>query len=295
MMFCSSSAFGDGIGAAAMALTRAFVTECTMRDSGTPGAEKAAKKIAALLPGAEVKSFDDDTSWGRVRFHNVSFKVPAAGGEGRPAIALVSHFDTKSGIGAAFQGANDGASSSMLLVELARRYREAPLKNHDLYFLFTDGEECKIDYGPKDGLHGSRRFASEFKAANTDLRAVILLDMIGDANLKIQLPRNGTPALRLLALEAASALGLRKFIAPADFTVLDDHQPFLDAGFPAVDLIDFEYGSEDGRPTYWHTMNDTCDKLSAESLSVTAKIVRQMLKRLDEKSVKKGKAKGKRF
>lgn len=290
----SVAAAGD-IGADALALTGKFVSECASRDSGTPGAEKAAGKIASLLPGAEVRSFDEETTWGRVRFHNVFFRVPASGGEGRPSIALMSHFDTKSGIGGTFQGANDGASSSMLLVEMARRYKEKPLKNFDLLFLFTDGEECKIDYGSKDGLHGSRRFAAEFKKARTDLKAVILLDMIGDANLKIQLPRNGTPALRLLALESASALGLRKFIAPADFTVLDDHQPFLEAGFPAVDLIDFEYGSEDGQPTYWHTPGDTCDKLSAQSLSVAARIAGEMLRRLDEQGTERKKAKGSIF
>lgn len=281
------------VGPCALKLTKAFVKECTSRDSGTPGAEKAAKKIASLLPGAVVDSFDDETSWGKVRFHNVLFEIPAQRGADKSGtVVLMSHFDTKSGIGPKFQGANDGASSSMLLVEMAKRLKDKPLKNLNALFVFTDGEECKFDYGPKDGLHGSRHLAAKFKAQQKDIRAVILLDMVGDANLKLQLPRNSTPKLRLLALKSASALEVRKFIAPADFVILDDHQPFLDAGFPAVNLIDFEYGSEEGEETHWHTERDTCDKLSAQSLGITAAIAGEMLRRLDEEAKDGGKGKG---
>jgi len=106
---------------------------------------------------------------------------------------------------------------------------------------------------------------------------VILMDMIGDRNLKIQVPRNSSATLRVLALRAADALNLRQHIGLFDGAILDDHQPFLDRGFVAIDLIDFDYGREPGGNDYWHTREDTVDKLSAESLYVTGSIVLKMI------------------
>jgi Zn-dependent M28 family amino/carboxypeptidase len=104
--------------------------------------------------------------------------------------------------------------------------------------------------------------------------------MVGDRDLKITVPHNGTAALRALALEAADAVGERAKIGLFDGIIYDDHQAFLEAGYPAIDLIDFVYGSRPGENDYWHTTKDTVDKLSADSLLTTGRIVLEMINRL---------------
>jgi glutaminyl-peptide cyclotransferase len=264
------------------------------RDAGTPGGERAARWIAnelrqAGLP-ARLDSFTNQTPSGPLICHNVLAEIPAAtpepslAGRRRPAlpvIVLLSHFDTKSGIAPDFIGANDGGSSTGLLLELARLLQRTPLRHCRVLCGFVDGEECRIQFGPHDGLHGSRRLASQLADSRQAVRAVILLDMIGDRDLTVTLPANGTPQLTLLALEAAKQVGARDQFRLADTNILDDHQPFLDAGFPAVDLIDFVYGSAPGLHDYWHTAQDTVDKLSATSLTTMGQVVAEMLGRLD--------------
>jgi len=223
-------------------------------------------------------------------------RLRESGGSGGPAlpkrdgrfssndcIVLLSHFDTKTGISTNFIGANDGGSSTGLLLEFAHVLHNSPLRHCPVLFGFLDGEECRVQYGPHDGFHGSRRLAAQLAAEHRNVRAVILLDMIGDRDLTVTLPANGSPELTLLALEAAKIVGVREKFSLADGRVLDDHQAFLDAGFPAVDLIDFIYGSAPGLNDYWHTPADTMDKISAESLTSVGQVVAEMLRQIDAK------------
>jgi Zn-dependent M28 family amino/carboxypeptidase len=273
-------------GSNALARVRAL---CALgaRDAGTPGGARAAAWIAAELErlglAPHVDLFTNDTPSGPLVCRNVTAEIPPAAPPAQPpaTIVLLSHFDTKSGISADFVGANDGGSSTALLLELARVIRASPLRRHRVRFGFVDGEECRVEYGPRDGFHGSRRLAAQCVASGTVLRGVILLDMIGDADLTVTLPRNGDPALTLLALQSAAAVGARRRFQLADHSILDDHQPFLDAGIAAVDLIDFRYGSAPGLNDYWHTPRDLPDKLSAESLTVLGRVVTEMLRQLD--------------
>ena len=259
-----------------------FVQTCTPRDAMTPGAERAAqwlkgKLVSSGLKHSTIDTFMDMTPQGDQSFHNVEAIIP---GQTARTILLLSHFDTKNGIGPSFQGANDGASSTGLLLELARIIAASGTPRYTIQVAFLDGEECRINFDAQDGLHGSRHLAKKLKQQKKDIAAVILVDMIGDRDLHIQLPHNGTGALRAGALRAADATGDRDHIAPYDGQILDDHQPFLDEGFPAVDLIDFEYGDAPGKNNYWHTSGDTLDKLSAESLSITGRIVLEMINQL---------------
>jgi hypothetical protein len=259
-----------------------FVQACTPRDAMTPGAERAAqwlkaKLIANGLANATIQTFTDKTPLGEQTFHNVEAVIP---GQSPKTILLLSHFDTKSGIKPTFQGANDSGSSTGLLLELARMIKSTGTPRHTIQFAFLDGEECKIDFTAQDGLHGSRHLARKLQQEKREVVAVILMDMIGDRDLHIQLPHNGTGTLRAGALRAADATGDRAHIALYDGAILDDHQPFLDAGFPAVDLIDFNYGDAPGENNLWHTPSDTLDKLSAESLSITGRIVLEMINQL---------------
>lgn len=269
-------------GIQALSNVTAFVQACTPRDAMTPGAERAAqwlkaKLIANGLPTATIQTFTDKTPLGEKAFHNVESVIP---GQSTKTIILLSHFDTKSGISPAFQGANDSGSSTGLLLELARIIAASGTPRHTLQIAFLDGEECVLAFGAQDGLHGSRHLAKKLLQEKREVVAVILMDMIGDRTLRIQLPHNGTGTLRACALRAADATGDRAHIGLYDGPILDDHQPFLDAGFPAVDLIDFQYGDAPGENTFWHTTDDTLDKLSAESLSITGRIVLEMINQL---------------
>ena len=267
------------------------------RNAGTAGGERAAQWIAGQLRGeglaARLDTFTNDTPSGPLTCHNVIAELPlfqkcesgrqasAAAPPPSDWIVLLSHFDTKSDISTNFIGANDGGSSTGLLLELAQILNAAPPQHGGVLFGFVDGEECRVSFGPHDGLHGSRRLAGQLAAAHRHVRAVILLDMIGDRDLTVTLPANGSQSLTLLALEAARTVGAREKFRLFDGGILDDHQPFLDAGFPAVDLIDFVYGSAPGLNDYWHTPQDTVDKLSDASLTAVGRVVLEMVRRLD--------------
>jgi hypothetical protein len=274
--------FTDQHALQALSNVTAFVQACTPRDAMTPGAERAAqwlkdKLVSSGLKHATIDTFTDKTPLGEATFHNVEAVIP---GQTPRTILLLSHFDTKSGISPSFQGANDSSSSTGLLLELARIIATSGTPRYTLHIAFLDGEECRMNFDEQDGLHGSRHLARKMKQQKKDIAAVILMDMIGDRDLHIQLPHNGTGSLRACALRAADATGDRDHISPHDGLILDDHQPFLDQGFPAVDLIDFEYGDTPGKNNYWHTPGDTLDKLSAESLSITGRIVLEMINQL---------------
>jgi glutaminyl-peptide cyclotransferase len=248
------------------------------RDALTPGAEAAAKWISAELSAIglvpDTDTFDDPAPDGTSRiFRNIMVTVPGTGGG---HVLLLSHYDTKSGISDTFVGANDGGSSTGLLLELAAHFARIPASS-SVTFAFLDGEECRRTYGESDGLHGSRHLARKMREAGQGIDAVILVDMVGDRDLRLTLPRNGTARLKTALLDAAASQGLRTKVGLLPYDILDDHQPFLNAGFPAIDIIDFEYGSAPGLRDYWHTDADTVDKLSAESLQVTGAIVIQLV------------------
>lgn len=254
------------------------------RVSGTDGAQKAAQYILDHLRSsgidAEIDSFEDPTPEGPQTFRNVTGRIK---GGGAGVVVLGSHYETKHGISDDFVGANDSGSSTGLLLELAQwvSARSEP-HSFDLVFAFFDGEECRRRYGPEDGLHGSRRFAQQLvdsgKAGR--VKAVIILDMIGDADLHIDIPRNSTRSLVASALNAARRCKHRASFGLMPGALLDDHVPFLKRGMPAIDIIDFQFGSGPGKNDYWHTAADTVDKLSAESLDIVGTVVLEMLEQL---------------
>jgi glutaminyl-peptide cyclotransferase len=263
------------------------------RVAGTDGARGAALYLKTRLERAgitaEIDEFDDVAPSGANCFRNVIVRVPG----GPDLILLLAHYDTKDGVGERFVGANDSGSGVGVLLALAgilhgrpsargAAERTAGGVRPTVWLAFLDGEECRVSYGPTDGLHGSRRLARQVVAAGRkeSVRAVILLDMIGDRDLTVTIPRNGTPELMKLAFEAAAAEGVRARFSLFPGGILDDHQPFLDAGMPAVDLIDFEYGSAPKLNDYWHTEGDTVDKLSAGSLGRIGRVTVRMLNAL---------------
>lgn len=259
----------------ALAFTREFVA-LGPRPAGSEGARRAADWLAAqcraLGYAPQVDEWNEDTPAGRLTFRNVQADLgndPKA-----PLILLGSHYDTKLlDACPGFVGANDSGSSTGLLLELMRVLRglEPSLRGTRVRFLFFDGEECRFRYGPADGLHGSRRAAA--RLADTGelprCRAMILLDMVGDRDLRLDLPSDTDPDLLRRILRLAEAQDVSRHVSLAAGPILDDHVPFAQRGIPAVDLIDFSYGPGNA---WWHTGEDTLDKLSPRSLEIVGNL-----------------------
>ena len=250
----------------------------------TEGAARSAEwiqKQAVEIPGL-LESGCIVRIVGSAPVKNVEIVIPStvrnSGGPGandydEDFIVFGAHHDTKRLFSVPdFAGANDGASGVGALLAMA-----AAVVNHmqthalpcGFRFVFFDGEEALYQYTDTDGLVGSRDYVNRLGASGMKkhCRAMILLDMIGDKDLRVELAGNSTPGLAELVLKVAEALGHGPQFALGDMDMLDDHYPFLQAGIPAVDFIDFEFGPEN---RYWHTEADTMDKISAESIKTAA-------------------------
>lgn len=250
---CRDASHTDQIGAAALREAAALIAAHPVRDAGVNSLD-AANWICDRLPDvARAELIPFSTSRGPMA--NVLYRPE---GVTTPVAVLVSHFDTKPGI-PDFVGANDGASTTGLLIALAHR-TDLPV-----YYLFLDGEECLTSYTGTDGLHGSWHMARSGRLSK-DL-PILVLDMLGDRDLTPELAANGSPWLNALLLRAAEA-GDYPLTRHGD--IIDDHIPFVAHGYRAANVIDFNFGPGNA---WWHTPEDTLDKLSAESLAATARFV----------------------
>ena len=254
---------------------RILVGACTPRDAGTIRGRIAANRLldAASASGADVRRdvFRAMTPKGEREFTNLYAQFKSEDPDARWVI-LVSHYDTKADT--CCPGANDGASTSGLLVGIANAFSNWETPRGNLLLVWTDGEECMQSYSDCDGLWGSKR-ASEFVAQRSlGVQAVICLDMLGDRDLSISVPANGSTALAKIAVAAAGRAGFPNLVRRVDDSVKDDHVPFLAKGYKAIDLIDFSYGPGN---SFWHTPQDTMDKISEASLLKSGRVVVEML------------------
>jgi glutaminyl-peptide cyclotransferase len=194
-------------------------------------------------------------------------------GEQPPEIILVAHYDSRlfadndsntDNQSQPVPGANDGASGVAVLVELSRILPEDTIP---IGLLFTDAEDNGRIQG-WDWILGARYFVSNLKFHP---KAVIVVDMIGDRDLKIYKELNSDPELTSQIWDVAKRLGFEEyFIDEPKYNIIDDHMPFVEAGIPAVDIIDIEY-------PYWHTTQDTAEKTSPNSLSVVGETLFQWM------------------
>jgi glutaminyl-peptide cyclotransferase len=197
-----------------------------------------------------------------------------------PEIILGAHYDTRMFADndpdpaqhtSFVPGANDGASGVAVLLELARTL---PTDSVPVWLLFIDAEDNGQIAG-WDWILGSREFV---KHNLVDPRVAIIVDMIGDADLNIYKERNSNPELTDEIWQVAKGLGYEsKFIPEYRHSMTDDHLPFVQAGIPAVDIIDFDY-------PYWHTVQDTPDKVSAESLQAVGETLYTWIKQQNAQS-----------
>ena len=177
-------------------------------------------------------------------------------------------------------GANDGGSSTGLLLELARVLADKK-DARDYWFLFLDGEEAFVEWSTFDSTYGSRHLAQRWKNQGMvpKVRALILLDMIGDKDLDIWYETNSTQRLMDLVWATAKRIGQNSILSQTREPVGDDHIPFLDIGIPCVDIIDFNYGPQN---SHWHTAADTLDKISPQSMEKVGRVVIAMLPALQK-------------
>ena len=229
--------FTEADAQAAFSAASNLVERCTPRDAGTVRGRLAAEwildRVSRTGADATLDKFRAPTPDGERTFANVTVEFP--GTKTNAAwIVVMSHFDTMPGIGDGFQGANDGASTSGLLVAMTAALRRAGRQPENIALVWTDGEECRKAYGPDDGFQGSRRLAETFRARQRQVKAAICLDMLGDKNLNITIPANTTPILKDIALAAAKRIGAEKKIVYNDgIVVKDDHSAFLELGHPS--------------------------------------------------------------
>ena len=218
------------------------------------------------------QEFTDQTPRGEAKFVNL---VARFGGASKPAFLLCSHYDTKIFSGFQFVGANDGGSSTGLLLEMARVLALQPNLAKKVELVFFDGEEAFENFSATDGTYGSRHFAQEVvkDGSAKSLRGGMLFDMVGDKELDITLPPNSPSTITAGIFAAADALKVRDHFTYFDQDVTDDHSPLNAAGVPVVDLIDFHYPP-------WHTAEDTMDKLSPQSLQIVGSVAAYYLSQL---------------
>ncbi len=248
------------------------------RVAGTPGGEAARAYIEDELRALDLEpvreSFRAPTPKGPLQMANVYVDLPGEERDGEPApvVVIATHFDTKD-LPFEFVGANDGGSGTAVLLELARALAAADPGPLTWRLLFLDGEEAvRRQWLDPDNRYGSREHVRQLRRSGSidRVRACVLLDMVGDAELKLTRETYSDRELLDLFFEAARRGGHNLRVGARGQAVRDDHQSFLEAGVPAVNLIDFEYGPGN---RYWHTEDDVLEHCSAESLGAIGEIV----------------------
>ena len=240
------------------------------RPVGSPGHAKAEQYIKSHLAGdnVEVDSFTAQTPVGEFPIHNIIAKFP---GKKDGIIVVAGHYETNYPLPKNFVGANDSGSNTGLMLELADQLRGKPNDGYSVWLLWTDGEEAFDKWTATDSLYGTKHLAQKWQQDGTaaKIKAFLLLDMIGDADLDIQRDTNSTPWLSDLVLKAATTLGYQSHFFKTETQVEDDHMPFQKIGVPVVDIIDIDYGYANA---YHHTTQDTLDKLSPKSLQIVGDV-----------------------
>jgi glutaminyl-peptide cyclotransferase len=239
------------------------------RPAGSPAIERTRDYITGQLKALGIavipQAFDAQTPIGRIHMVNLIATIPGARKE---RIVLAGHYDTKLFREFRFVGANDGGSSAAMLLEMARVLK-ARRNAFTVELLFLDGEEATLrDWGGTDHTYGSQYYVDSGKksGALAGLKALVLVDMVGDRSLRIMRESASTKWLTDTIWAAAKRLGAGATFVDEATRIEDDHIPFLEAGVQAVDIIDLDYPA-------WHTADDTLEQTSARSLETVGKVL----------------------
>lgn len=265
------------------------LVELGPRHTGTEGLERARGLITGTLEGyglsPDRRNFTALTphpDMKRVPMANITVDFPAASGK---TVIIGGHFDGKIIDHGVFQGANDGGSSTGLLLEMARCLKEHP-PTVPVRIAFFDGEEALLEWSDSDSLYGSKRMAAELMEGNAhrEIAAMVNVDMIGDARLRIFRETMSTRWVFAALERSADRLGYGELMNGPRAAVEDDHVPFLRIGIPSANLIDLQFGPGFDSNDYWHTDRDTVDKLSPDSITAVGRIVLESLEELQSGS-----------
>ncbi len=237
------------------------------------------KELKALGIDTVEQPFDADTPLGRFHMVNLVARIPGASPE---RIVFAGHYDTKLFREFRFVGANDAGSSTAFLIEWARVLKARP-NRFTSELLFLDGEEAmRSEWIDPDNRYGSRHYvrAGQQDGSIKQVRAMVLVDMIGDRDLRIKREAESTRWLKDAIWGAAKRLKYSDVFVDEETPIEDDHVPFLDAGVPAVDIIDLEYAP-------WHTAGDTLDKVTARSMQIVGEVLTEALPEIEKRLTKK--------
>jgi Zn-dependent M28 family amino/carboxypeptidase len=239
------------------------------RPSGSPAIERTRGYITDQLKALGItvtpQPFEAQTPIGRIHMVNLIGTIP---GTRKERIALAGHYDTKLFHEFRFVGADDGGSSAALLLEMARVLKTRR-STFTVELLFLDGEEATLrDWGGTDHTYGSQYYVDNGRKNGTltGLKALVLVDMVGDRSLRIMRESASTKWLTDTVWATAKRLNYGSVFVDEGTPIEDDHVPFLKAGVQAVDIIDLDYAA-------WHTESDTLEQTSARSLEVVGKVV----------------------
>ena len=258
------------------------VTAFGERYMGNENHKKLEHYILDHLKGDQVEddAFTADTVEGKFPVRNIIAKFP---GKKDGIIAILGHYDTNYWLrNTGYVGANDGGSSTAILLEFANQLRGKTRDGYSVWLVWTDGEEAVKTWTDTDSLYGTRHLAEKWEKDGTlkKIKALMVMDMIGDADLDIQRDTNSTPWLLDLIYTAAQRGGYQSHFYALEGPMEDDHIPFVKRGVPSADVIDLDYGYNN---VFHHTPQDTMDKLSPKSLEIVGNTILETVHLIDQR------------
>jgi Zn-dependent M28 family amino/carboxypeptidase len=228
----------------------------------------------------EEDAFTASTPIGPVPMRNFIVRFP---GKKPGVIVLSTHYETNYPLrNIGFVGANDGGSTTGLLLAIADQLRGKTLDGYSIWLVFFDGEEAIQTWSQSDSTYGSRHLAAKWGRDGTlgKIKAFLLADMIGDKDLDIQRESQSTDWLVDLVRQAAHKFGYDRYFFQTEESVEDDHLAFLARGVPSIDVIDLDYGPHN---SYHHTAQDTMDKISVRSLTIDGDVFMETIRLIDQR------------
>ena len=262
------------------------VTAFGPRYMGSENHKKLERYIVDHLKGEQVEddAFTADTVEGKFPVRNIIAKFP---GTKEGIIVIMGHYDTNYPLrNIGYVGANDGGSSTAILLEFANQLRgglrDKKRDGYSVWLVWTDGEEAVKTWTATDSLYGTRHLAEKWEKDGTlkKIKALMVMDMIGDADLNIDRDLNSAPWLLDLIYAAAERLGDQSHFYARQAPLEDDHLPFVKRGVPCADVIDLDYGYNN---VFHHTAQDTMDKVSAKSLQIVGDTIMETVHMLDRR------------
>ena len=258
------------------------VTAFGPRYMGSENHKKLERYILDHLKGDQVEedAFSADTVEGKFPVRNIIAKFP---GSKDGIIVILGHYDTNYPLrNTGYVGANDGGSSTAILLEYANQLRGKKRDGYSVWLVWTDGEEAVQKWSDTDSLYGARHLAEKWEKDGTlkKIKALMVMDMIGDADLNIDRNTNGAPWLLDLIYAAAEREGYQSHFYARQGPIEDDHLPFVKRGVPSADVIDLDYGYNN---VFHHTPQDTMDKLSPKSLEIVGDTILETIHLLDQR------------